>query len=129
MTDYSGLSLTSALLFRRFSILCKFTSAPFSHSHRLLFLSQLFFESFPIVFGEIYHFNLGQQGLAFLAYFVTGIITFIGYCLYQKYHITPLYQNGNEPAPEVRLDLALYVSVMIPISTFFFGESRRADRS
>jgi hypothetical protein len=26
----------------------------------------LFFESFPLVFGNIYGFNLGEQGLAFL---------------------------------------------------------------
>ncbi|KAJ9091422.1 hypothetical protein QFC19_009132 [Naganishia cerealis] len=84
-------------------------------------LFYLFFESFPLVFGEIYHFNLGQQGLAFLGYFVTGIITFIVYCSYQKWYINPLYSNGNEPEPEVRLNLALYTSVMIPISTFFFG--------
>ena len=28
--------------------------------------SQLFFESFPLVFGDIYGFSIGQQGLAFL---------------------------------------------------------------
>ena len=30
---------------------------------------QLFFESFPLVFGNIYGFNLGEQGLAFLGEF------------------------------------------------------------
>lgn len=28
--------------------------------------AQLFFESFPLVFGDIYGFNIGEQGLAFL---------------------------------------------------------------
>ncbi|KAJ9123475.1 hypothetical protein QFC24_003689 [Naganishia onofrii] len=82
-------------------------------------LFYLFFESFPLVFGDIYHFGLGQQGLAFLGYFVTGIITFGVYCAYQKWYINPQYSNGNEPEPEVRLNLALYTAVMIPISTLF----------
>jgi DHA1 family multidrug resistance protein-like MFS transporter len=84
---------------------------------------QLFFESFPLVFGDIYHFNLGQQGLSFMGYFVTGGMAYAGYCAYQKYVINPLYDGDREPEAEVRLDLALYVSVLIPISTFFFGES------
>lgn len=52
---------------------------------------------------------------------MTGIITFGVYCAYQKWYINPQYSNGNEPEPEVRLNLALYTAVMIPISTFLFG--------
>lgn len=87
----------------------------------------LFFESFPLVFGDIYHFNLGQQGLAFMGYFVTGGAAYAGYCAYQKYVINPLYDGDEEPEAEVRLDLALYVSIIIPISTFFFGWASRPE--
>jgi DHA1 family multidrug resistance protein-like MFS transporter len=87
----------------------------------------LFFESFPLVFGDIYHFNAGQQGLAFMGYFVTGGAAYAGYCAYQVYVINPLYDGDKEPEAEVRLDLALYVSILIPISTFFFGWVSRPE--
>ena len=40
-------------------------------------LLYIWFESFPIVFVEIYGFNLGQEGLAFLGLLVVGAV--IGY--------------------------------------------------
>jgi hypothetical protein len=35
----------------------------------------LWFEAFPLVFIDIYHFNLSLSGLPFLAFIVTGVIT------------------------------------------------------
>ena len=35
----------------------------------------IWFESFPLVFGDIYGFNLGQQGLVFLGILVGGLVT------------------------------------------------------
>lgn len=83
---------------------------------------QLFFESFPIVFGEMYGFNLGEQGLAFLAYAVTAVFTYTGYAFYLKYRIEPLAKSGKME-PEDRLEIGLFASMIIPISTFFFGWS------
>jgi hypothetical protein len=35
----------------------------------------LWFEAFPVVFVDIYHFDLGLNGLPFLGFLVTGIVT------------------------------------------------------
>ncbi len=35
----------------------------------------LWFEAFPLVFTDIYHFNLGVSGLPFLGFVVSGAIT------------------------------------------------------
>ena len=35
----------------------------------------LWFEAFPVVFVDIYHFDLGLNGLPFLGFLVIGIIT------------------------------------------------------
>jgi DHA1 family multidrug resistance protein-like MFS transporter len=35
----------------------------------------LWFEAFPLVFGEIYHFNEGLSGLPFLGFLVSGSLT------------------------------------------------------
>jgi len=44
----------------------------------------LWFEAFPVVFAEKRMFNLLQSTLPFLAFYVTGALTFIVYILYNK---------------------------------------------
>lgn len=89
-------------------------------------LFYLFFESFPIAFGDIYHFNLGEQGLAFLAYLVTATLTYVGYVVYLRKRIQPLSDSGKM-VPEDRLEIGLVGALIIPISTFFFGWTARAS--
>ncbi|KAK0438120.1 major facilitator superfamily domain-containing protein [Armillaria borealis] len=85
----------------------------------------LWFEAFPLVFIDIYHFNLGTSGLPFLAFVVTGAITYFVYVLYQMYHIAPRYARadaeGKEIAPEIRLEIGLMASIFIPTSVLIFG--------
>jgi len=82
----------------------------------------LWFEVFPLVFNDIYHFNMGLSGLPFLAFIVTGLLTYTGYCLYQKYHILPRYiQAGGNISPEIRLEIGLLGSIFISTSLLIFG--------
>ncbi|KAF9014571.1 MFS general substrate transporter [Hymenopellis radicata] len=85
----------------------------------------LWFEAFPIVFTGIYHFNLGVSGLPFLAFIVSGGITYTVYCLYQMYHIAPRIRRaraaGKEAPPEIRLEIGLMASIFIPTSVLIFG--------
>ncbi|PBK69271.1 MFS general substrate transporter [Armillaria solidipes] len=85
----------------------------------------LWFEAFPLVFIDIYHFNLGTSGLPFLAFVVSGAITYFVYVLYQMYHIAPRYARadveGKEIAPEIRLEIGLMASIFIPTSVLIFG--------
>ncbi|KAG7444653.1 MFS general substrate transporter [Guyanagaster necrorhizus] len=85
----------------------------------------LWFEAFPLVFTDIYNFNLGLSGLPFLAFAVSGSITYTVYVFYQKYHIAPRYAKaaaaGVDIAPEIRLEIGLTASIFIPTSVLIFG--------
>ncbi|KAJ7128081.1 major facilitator superfamily domain-containing protein [Mycena filopes] len=89
----------------------------------------LWFEAFPLVFNDIYHFNQGVSGLPFLAFIVTGTMTYTVYCIYQKYHIAPRYAraaaNNTEIGPEIRLEIGLMASIFIPTSVLIFGFSAK----
>ncbi|GAA5962776.1 hypothetical protein JCM3765_001513 [Sporobolomyces pararoseus] len=88
----------------------------------------LWFEAFPIVFAEKRRFNLLQSTLPFLAFYVTGVLTFIVYILYNKmYYIPKLKETNMKLAPERRLELALYGSIFIPCSLLIFGWSGQYD--
>ncbi|KAJ7778840.1 major facilitator superfamily domain-containing protein [Mycena maculata] len=91
----------------------------------------LWFEAFPLVFNGIYHFNEGISGLPFLAFIVSGSITYTAYCLYQKYHIAPRYARAlavnTDVAPEIRLEIGLMASIFIPTSVLIFGFSSKAS--
>jgi len=81
----------------------------------------LWFEAFPLVFGDIYHFNLGVGSLPFVGFVVTGAATYTLYCLYLRYHMEPRWIKHGGLAPETRLEIGLIASVFIPISLFMFG--------
>ncbi|GAA5830956.1 hypothetical protein JCM5353_004453 [Sporobolomyces roseus] len=85
-------------------------------------LFYLWFEAFPIVFTDKHGFSPGVSGLPFLAFYVTGAISFLVYCLYQKYHYIPKLQKTdfNVP-PEERLELALMGAPFVPVALLLFG--------
>ncbi|KAJ7778241.1 major facilitator superfamily domain-containing protein, partial [Mycena metata] len=91
----------------------------------------LWFEAFPLVFNDIYRFNQGVSGLPFLAFIVTGSLTYAAYCIYQKYHIASRYAraaaNNTDVAPEIRLEIGLIASIFIPTSLLIFGFSAKAS--
>jgi len=88
-------------------------------------ISYLWFKVFPLVFGDIYHFNLGVSGLPFAAFVVSGAITYAFYCAYLRYHLEPRFIKEGQLAAEARLEIGLMASVFIPISLFMFGWSAR----
>ncbi|KAJ7207042.1 major facilitator superfamily domain-containing protein [Mycena pura] len=94
-------------------------------------LFYLWFEAFPLVFNDIYHFNQGIGSLPFLGFIVTGGLTYTVYCLYQKYHIAPRYARAavanTEVAPEIRLEIGLMASIFIPTSILIFGFCSKSD--
>ncbi|KAJ7627407.1 major facilitator superfamily domain-containing protein [Roridomyces roridus] len=94
-------------------------------------LFYLWFEAFPLVFTDIYHFNEGVTGLPFLGFLVSSTITYALYCLYQKYHINPRYARaeaaGKIVAPEIKLEIGLIGSIFIPTSVLIFGFASRTS--
>lgn len=82
-------------------------------------------ESFPLVYANIYHFNLGEMGLAFLSVLVGLVISAIMYCLYFYYIAAPHIAKVGMFAipPEYRVRPGLVATFFIPIGLFIFGLS------
>ncbi|KAJ7452706.1 major facilitator superfamily domain-containing protein [Mycena galericulata] len=91
----------------------------------------LWFEAFPLVFFDIYHFNEGIGGLPYLGFLVSGAFAYASYCLYQMYRIAPLSARAaaaNKPlAPEIKLEIGVIASLCIPTSVLIFGFASKAS--
>ena len=83
----------------------------------------LWFEAFPIVFLEVYHFNLIEMGVSYVGFMVgvlVGAFAYI-YVIYQRF--TKKLLAGNDVQPEVFLPIAIAGSICMPIGLFIFGWS------
>ena len=86
-----------------------------------------FFEVFPLVYPEIYGFNVGETAIVFTAIVVgcvAGIATHFTYL--SKYLIPDILKNGLR-AQEHRLVPAIFASFGPPIGLFIFGWTARAS--
>lgn len=83
-----------------------------------------FFESFPLVFQDIYHFEFPVSGLPFLGVF-PGCLAAASLCIgYWHFSVVrPFRTKGFEAfgMPENRLVPALYACFWLPIGLFLFG--------
>lgn len=86
-----------------------------------------FFEAFPLVYNEMYGFNLGELGLTFLSVTVGVIISIAWYWWYIYYIVEPSIRANGLGAPERRLIPALFVTFLVPIGLFIFGWTARSD--
>lgn len=80
-----------------------------------------FFEAFPIVYGERYHFNLGEMGLTFLSITAATILSLAIYYLYVYKVVEPDFRANGIGKLERRLVPALYSSFLLPIGLFIFA--------
>ncbi|KAI9738694.1 MAG: hypothetical protein M1834_008199 [Cirrosporium novae-zelandiae] len=88
-------------------------------------LLYIWFESFPIVFIEIYHFNIGEVGLAFIGILVGVFVTVPLFFWYLHKYLEPNVNANGEVKPELRLPPACVGAFFIPICLFWFGWSAR----
>lgn len=88
-------------------------------------LLYIWFESFPIVFIQIYKFNLGQEGLAFVGILVGAILVIPPFFYYLYKYVEPRFNESGELKPELRLPPAMVGGFFIPICLFWFGWSAR----
>lgn len=82
-----------------------------------------FFEAFPLVYVDIYGFNLGELGLTFLT---IGVACLIGVSIFNGYlvwYLLPDIQKRGFRAPEHRLVPALFGVIALPVGYFIFGKS------
>lgn len=87
----------------------------------------LWFEAFPLVFTDLYHFGLGASGLPFLGFIVALIPTLGGYIAYQRYVVIPDFKKTGVLIPESRLKVAIFGSFIIPVALLIFGWTSREN--
>jgi MFS transporter, DHA1 family, multidrug resistance protein len=90
-------------------------------------LLYIWFESFPIVFIEIYGFTLGLEGTAFLGILIGVFVTLPPFVWYQMKYVEPKFNDKGELQPEWRLPPSFVGAFCIPICLFWFGWSSRPD--
>ncbi|KAL9133056.1 MAG: hypothetical protein Q9175_005766 [Cornicularia normoerica] len=88
-------------------------------------LLYLWFESFPIVFGQIYHFSQGLEGLAFLGILMGAFVVMIPFFYYSYRFVEPQFNHNGELRPEIRLQPAMVGAFFIPVCLFWFGWTSR----
>ncbi|VDB91856.1 unnamed protein product [Peniophora sp. CBMAI 1063] len=84
----------------------------------------MWFESFPIVFGEIYGWEPQLVGLAFLGIFVGCFAVIPPFYYWYYYYQEPLYDEGDLK-PETRMPAAIVGAVIVPLCMFAFGWTSR----
>jgi DHA1 family multidrug resistance protein-like MFS transporter len=86
-----------------------------------------FFEAFPLVYVEMYGFNLGEMGLTFLSITAGVVIATTWYWWYIYYRMEPSIRAHGLVEPERRLVPALFSTFLVPIGLFIFGWTSRPD--
>ena len=84
------------------------------------------FASLPIVFGQHYGFTLSQEGIAFVAIAIGGILGCIIYVTYQYLHVVP-YTLKNSCSHEKRLESALIASFVLTAALFAYGWTAESE--
>lgn len=84
----------------------------------------IWFESFPIVFGGTYGFDVGPQGLVFLSILVFTAITMTGFLFWINRSFVPAMKSGNF-RPEMVLPPTFVGCFALPACLFWFGWSAR----
>ncbi|KAI1808758.1 benomyl/methotrexate resistance protein [Daldinia bambusicola] len=84
----------------------------------------LWFESFPLVFGDIYGFGTGEQGLAFLGIFIGALVTVPLYLLWIKRGVVPRFSKPSFK-PEMVLPPTFVGAISLPICLFWYGWTAR----
>ncbi|KAI5361852.1 Putative major facilitator superfamily, MFS transporter superfamily [Septoria linicola] len=83
-----------------------------------------FFESFPLVFRDVYGWSFGIMGLAFLSIAVgclLAVLVWLGYFyFYANKHIAAMMATGVMAPPETRLAPGLLFTFFIPAGLFIF---------
>lgn len=87
----------------------------------------LWFEAFPIVFIEVFHFALIPYGAAFTSVIFGVLLGAVVYIYYIFKTYTLKHHNDEEVEPEVFLPIMIVGAVIMPIGIFIFGWSSTAD--
>ena len=84
----------------------------------------LLFTTFPVVFGQYYHFSIGITGLVYLGLGVGNIIGLVIFGVFSDKVLLAKAASG-ELKPEYRLLPMVWTSFTLPIGLFLYGWSAR----
>lgn len=84
----------------------------------------LLFTTFPVVFGEYYHFSIGITGLVYLGLGIGNIIGLVIFGVFSDKILLAKAASG-ELKPEYRLLPMVWTSFTVPIGLFIYGWSAR----
>jgi len=90
-------------------------------------LLYIWFESFVVVFVDIYHFGLGEEGLAYVGILVGAFVVIPPFFTYLYLVLEPQFDEDGQVQPEKRLPPCFVGAFCIPICLFWFGWSSRPD--
>ncbi|RDW89018.1 hypothetical protein BP6252_01050 [Coleophoma cylindrospora] len=88
-------------------------------------LLYVWFESFYIVFIQIYGFSLGLEGLSFVGILIGALVVIPPFFLYLYKVQEPQFNENGDLKPEKRLPPAMVGAFAIPICLFMFGWASR----
>lgn len=82
-------------------------------------LLYIWFESFVLVFIQLYGFTLGEFGLSFLGILVGAFVVIPPFFWYMKKYLEPQFDENGEIQPEKRLYPCCFGAFCIPICLFW----------
>ncbi|KAG1817711.1 multidrug resistance protein 4 [Suillus subaureus] len=87
----------------------------------------LMFATFPTLFSEVYHFDIGIGGLAYIGLGVGFISAAIfGAKLSNKIYLHLAAKNGGVGKPEMRVPALIFGSLFAPVGLLWYGWSAQA---
>lgn len=96
------------------------------------FITGLFFawlESFPVVFVDIYDFDLCRLGLAFMGLLVGAVVAYVIFVVWFRFVEGKKFGDNCPRRPEERFVPLMAGCMFIPLSLFIFGWSARKNVS
>lgn len=124
--DQAGLSFQATLLtalWKPIEICIKDPAVLFTnvYTSAIYGIYYSFFEVFPLVYVDLYGFNLGELGLPFLTISVGCFIGLTIYVSYIHFYVEPHTRSHGLPVQESRLLPALISTTLLPAGLFWFG--------
>ena len=124
--DRRGLAFSAIALdavIKPFEIMIKDPAVLFTNVYTALTygIYYSFFEVFPLVYGPLYGFNLGETGVVFVCVVVGCIIAMAIYFAYLQFLLIPDIMKNGLRAQESRLRPALFAVFAPTIGLFLFG--------
>ncbi|OLN91981.1 Transporter mfs1-like protein 2 [Colletotrichum chlorophyti] len=90
-------------------------------------LMYIWFESLPLAYMKVYHFDLGTRSLALLG-LIAGVLVIIPpFFLYYRIRIEPKFDHNGKIIPEKHLHPAMIGCLLVPGSLVWFGWTAKPE--